>query len=181
MKFSSPGGIAQRPFQGKCLVLLDPNWFHKDHHATTHRRRTAASGTTEFQIRYSSKMVCNQQAISAVSRRFSSESAVYAPAARVAKNWPITTRRCAAELWLNGTAAGMDELRRLRVRAPGSSAEGSPRVRPACDLLSSVITDPRSGGLQITPKHRSQPRRNTEISADRRKNRVRSHYVNICL
>ena len=58
-------------------------------------------------------MVCNQQAISAVSRRFSSESAVYAPAARVAKNWPITTRRCAAGLWLNGTAAGMDELRRI--------------------------------------------------------------------
>ena len=75
-------------------------------------------------------MVCNQQAISAVSRRFSSESAVYAPAARMAKNWPITTRRCAAGLWLNGTDAGMDELRRLRVRAAGSIAEGSPRARP---------------------------------------------------
>ena len=28
LKFSSPSRTAQRPFQGRWLVLLDPNWFH---------------------------------------------------------------------------------------------------------------------------------------------------------
>ena len=56
LKFSSPGGTAQRPFQGRWPVLLDPNWFHQDHQAAIHRRRTAASGTTEFQIRPNSQL-----------------------------------------------------------------------------------------------------------------------------
>ena len=62
LKFSSPGRTTLRPFLGRWLVLMEPNWFQQDHQAAIHRRRTAASGTTEFQIRYSSKMVCNQQA-----------------------------------------------------------------------------------------------------------------------
>ena len=28
LKFSSPSWTAQRPFLGRWLVLLDPNWFH---------------------------------------------------------------------------------------------------------------------------------------------------------
>ena len=56
LKFSSPGGTALRPFQGRRLVLLDPNWFQQSRRAAIHRRRTAASGTTEFQIRLNSQL-----------------------------------------------------------------------------------------------------------------------------
>ena len=55
-KFSSPGRTAQRPFQGRWLVLMEPNWFQQDHQAAIHRRRTAASGTNEFQIRQNSQL-----------------------------------------------------------------------------------------------------------------------------
>ena len=51
MKFSSPGGTTLRPFQGRELVLMDPNWFQQSQRAAIHRRRTAAFGTNEFQIR----------------------------------------------------------------------------------------------------------------------------------
>ena len=56
LKFSSPNGTVLKPFQGMWLVLLAPNWFHQDHQATTHRRRTAASGTNEFQIRLNNQL-----------------------------------------------------------------------------------------------------------------------------
>ena len=56
LKFSSPGRTAQRPFLSMWLVLMDPNWFHQDHHATIHRSRTAASGTNEFQVRLNSQL-----------------------------------------------------------------------------------------------------------------------------
>ena len=56
LKFSSPTGTAQRPFQGRWLVLMDPNWFHKSHLAATHRRRTAVPGTNEFQILLNSQL-----------------------------------------------------------------------------------------------------------------------------
>ena len=47
---------AQRPFLGRWLVLMDPIWFQQSHLAATHRRRTAASGTNEFQIRPDSQL-----------------------------------------------------------------------------------------------------------------------------
>ena len=56
LKFSSPGGTAQRPFLGRWLVLMDPIWFQQSHLAATHRRRTTASGTNEFQIRPDSQL-----------------------------------------------------------------------------------------------------------------------------
>ena len=56
LKFSSPGGTAQRPFQGRWLVLMEPNWFQQSRRAATHRSRTAASGTNEFQIRPDSQL-----------------------------------------------------------------------------------------------------------------------------
>ena len=56
LKFSSPDSTAQRPFQGRWLVPMDPNWVHQSHLAATLRRRTAASGTTEFQIRPNSQL-----------------------------------------------------------------------------------------------------------------------------
>ena len=56
LKFSSPSWTAQRPFQGRWLVLMDPNWFQQSHLAAIHRRRTAASGTNEFQIRQNSQL-----------------------------------------------------------------------------------------------------------------------------
>ena len=56
LKFSSPGGTAQRPLLGMWLVPMEPNWFQQSHLAATHRRRTAASGTNEFQIRPDSQL-----------------------------------------------------------------------------------------------------------------------------
>ena len=56
LKFSSPSWTAQRPFQGRWLVLMDPNWFQQNHLEAIHRRRTAASGTNEFQIRLNSQL-----------------------------------------------------------------------------------------------------------------------------
>ena len=56
LKFSSPGGTAQRPFLGRWLVLMDPIWFQQSRRAATHRSRTAASGTNEFQIRENSQL-----------------------------------------------------------------------------------------------------------------------------
>ena len=56
LKFSSPGGTAQRPFLGRWLVLMDPIWFQQSRRAGTHRSRTAASGTNEFQIRPDSQL-----------------------------------------------------------------------------------------------------------------------------
>ena len=56
LKFSSPGGTTLRPFQGLWLVPMEPNWVQQDHQAALHRRRTAASGTTEFQIRQDSQL-----------------------------------------------------------------------------------------------------------------------------
>ena len=50
LKFSSPGGTALSPFQDRQLVLLDPNWFQQSRQEVFWCRRTAASGTTEFQI-----------------------------------------------------------------------------------------------------------------------------------
>ena len=56
LKFSSPDGTAQRPLLGMWLVPMEPNWFQQSHLAATHRRRTAASGTNEFQIRPDSQL-----------------------------------------------------------------------------------------------------------------------------
>ena len=56
LKFSSPGGTAQRPLLGMWLVPMEPNWFQQSRRAATHRRRTTASGTTEFQIRENSQL-----------------------------------------------------------------------------------------------------------------------------
>ena len=56
LKFSSPGRTAQRPFQGRWLVLMEPNWFQQDHQVAIYRRRTAASGTNEFQIQQNSQL-----------------------------------------------------------------------------------------------------------------------------
>ena len=56
LKFSSPGGTAQRPLLGMWLVPMEPNWFQQSHLAATHRRRTTASGTNEFQIRPDSQL-----------------------------------------------------------------------------------------------------------------------------
>ena len=56
LKFSSPSRTALRPFQGRWLVLLDPNWFQQSRREVSWCRRTAASGTTEFQIRLNSQL-----------------------------------------------------------------------------------------------------------------------------
>ena len=37
LKFSSPGGTAQRPLLGMWLVPMEPNWFQQSHLAATHR------------------------------------------------------------------------------------------------------------------------------------------------
>ena len=56
LKFSSPGGTAQRPFLSMWLVLLEPNWVQQDHQAALHRSRTAVPGTNEFQVRQNSQL-----------------------------------------------------------------------------------------------------------------------------
>ena len=48
--------MAQRPLLGMWLVPMEPNWFQQSHLAATHSRRTAASGTNEFQIRENSQL-----------------------------------------------------------------------------------------------------------------------------
>ena len=50
LTFIGRSGVAQRPFQGRWLVPMEPIWFHWDHQAATHRRSAAVSGTNEFQI-----------------------------------------------------------------------------------------------------------------------------------
>ena len=56
LKFSSPGRTTQSPFQGRWLVLMEPNWFQQDHQVAIHRSRTVASGTNEFQIQQNSQL-----------------------------------------------------------------------------------------------------------------------------
>ena len=108
MKFSSPGGTAQRPFLSMWLVLMDPNWFHQDHHATIHRSRTAASGTNEFQVRLNSQLQHEHELIGRRER-------------------PL--RGALADLQVDAYLYNL--LPGRRTRAVGSSAEGSPRARPA--------------------------------------------------
>ena len=120
LKFSSPGGTAQRPFQGRWLVLLDPNWFQQSHLAAIHRRRTAASGTNEFQVRLNSQLQRKYPPPELIGHRKRPLRDTH---------WLI----CKLTLICNPQQvdAGLLSAAVRRTRAAGSSAEGSPRVRPA--------------------------------------------------
>ena len=109
LKFSSTGGTAQRPFQSRWLVLLDPNWFQQSRRAALHRSRTAASGTTEFQIRLNNQL-----------------QRKYAPPELIGHR----KRRLRDTLADLQVYAGLLSAAVRRARAAGSSAEGSPRTRP---------------------------------------------------
>ena len=143
MKFSSPGGTTYRPFQGWWLVPMDPNWVHQSHLAAIHRYKTVTSGTNEFQIRPDSQLQHEHELIGRRER-------------------PL--RGTSADLQVDAESAAV-----RRIRAAGSSAEGSPRACRRLRLSSAGFaiqrnSDPRSGGLQITSEHRSQTQRNKEAS-----------------
>ena len=107
LKFSSPGGTAQRPFLGRWLVLVDPNWFQQSRREVSWCRRTAASGTTEFQIRLNNQL---QHKYTRINRH---------------RKRPL--RGTPAGLQVD---AGLLSAAVRLARASGSSTEGSPRTRP---------------------------------------------------
>ena len=100
---------------------MDPNWFHQSHQAATLRRRTAASGTTEFQIRPNSQL---QHEYARINR--TPEKAIEG---RTGQLYKLT-------LICNPQQVDADLLSAAvrRTRAAGSIAGGSPRARPAQNL-----------------------------------------------
>ena len=146
LKFSSPSRTAQRPFQGRWLVLLDPNWFQQSHHATTYRRRTAASGTTEFQIRPDNQLQRKYPPPELIGHR---KKAIEGDTGQLCK----LTLICNTQQVDAGLLSAAVRL----TRAAGSSTEGSPRAD--CKSLRNIKDSHAETPKSTMRKRRSKPRR----------------------